>query len=320
MNFRQFIEGKLGSFTYEMPRDKEQQLYDFYMLSALKGSGDPHIEEAVRWTRQKLLPALKKELLKAVFFSLMSEFRHAGYRYFDMGDYEREIFEDQDLIPYRDVFYKYLKLFKQYWQEGDTPPEAMKQHEGEDYNRIASYAAAKGAGPRWKMVRVVEEGFTDLSWEAGYGGIAWSKIARGWLKLNGAKDLDDMQVWIDHVYDLQHNNDTVFNKLMEYYKDGHRWIMNALNHKARIKSPWELQDKISDSMKRLAGYVFKGNVPAYQKRSDIYGTAEDWKARGEHEYPVGSYYMRLTPHRSKDSMGQPIQISNGIVHRSGKDA
>ena len=61
-----------------------------------------------------------------------------------------------------------------------------------------------------------------------------------------------MPVAIDHVYDLQHNTDTVFNKLQEYYKDGYQWIKDALDDKANVKSYFDLLGKSSSVVKRLA--------------------------------------------------------------------
>ena len=297
MNFRQFIEAKLGSFTYALPNDKEKQLYDFYMLSALR-SEDPDIKEAIRHTREKLLPTLKKELLKAVFFSLMSELRHGASF---VGDRWGKDDLDDLTPPYKELFLKYAKNLHGYMygsgSRGGIPPEAFEQHPGESFNRKMTHAAAIKAGPQWKMVELARRVYNNLSWPGGYGGPAWGKVARGWLKLNDAENLKDMQVWIDHVYDLQHNSDTIFDKLNSYYKDGYGWILRALNHKARIKSPWEIFDKTSEEMKRLAGFAMKGQFPAHrvQKGHEAqFATRQGFQEFGEHEYKAGSKVVRLT--------------------------
>ena len=94
--------------------------------------------------------------------------------------------------------------------------------------------------------------FRELNWHDSYGGETWGKIADAWRSLDKAKTRQDMAVWIDHVYDLQHNTDTVFNKLKSYYKDrGYGWIKDALDFKANLKDLWELYDKVSPSMQRL---------------------------------------------------------------------
>ena len=58
LDFRQFMEAKLGSFIYRVPKDKEEQMYDFYMLSLLGGTGDVDVSLAVQNARKVLLPTL----------------------------------------------------------------------------------------------------------------------------------------------------------------------------------------------------------------------------------------------------------------------
>jgi hypothetical protein len=296
MGFRQFLEGKLGSFIYAVPKDKEKQLYDFYMLSTLGNTGDKDIDDAVRHTRERLFPTLKKELLKAVFFALMSELRHKGLTY--AQQYHNEEIENElktSLGPYADIFLKYIDNIRDFRGGRRTvSSERHPEYPGEESERLKSYEAAKDAGPRWKMVKAALAAFNKLPWVPGFGGPAWGEVARGWLKLSSAESLEDMQVWIDHVYDLQHNNGTVFNKLKEYYKRGsHEWLSNALDFKARIKSPWEIRDGVSDSMKRLSQYALKGHAPAYSKTQG-HGTEEDWMTRGSREYRKYKAHIRMT--------------------------
>lgn len=62
----------------------------------------------------------------------------------------------------------------------------------------------------------------------------------------------DIPAAIDHIYDLQHNTDTVFNKLRSYYKGGYGWIEQALTDKANVKSYFELLKKTSGTVRALA--------------------------------------------------------------------
>ena len=90
--------------------------------------------------------------------------------------------------------------------------------------------------------------------------------------------MPDKMVAIDHVYDLQHNNDTVFDKVQEYYnadKGGYRWLKNALDDKARIKEPHVYLDKTSPQLYRPLAYAFK----------ELYGkTLEGFKYEQEQEH------------------------------------
>lgn len=66
--------------------------------------------------------------------------------------------------------------------------------------------------------------------------------------------VEPMGVAIDHVYDLQHNTDTVFNKLKSYYNSskGYSWIAAALDHKANVETYHELLDKCSGVVGAMA--------------------------------------------------------------------
>jgi len=246
MDFRQFVEARLGSFVYTVPKDKEEQMYDFYMLSLLKGSGDPDIASAVNHAREVLLPALRRNMLDALFFAICAELRHTKY---ETHNPIHHIGDDR-------LYQIYNKYSRQYDKERATRKKAEKPYEGERTDYYQSYKAANDTGiPRRDIVKMAEAVYRELEWSSEYGGKLWGDIADGWLKLNDAHSLRDMQVWIDHVYDLQHNNDTVFNKLRSYYKKGWSWIKKALDHKARIKSGYELMDKVSGPMKKLAGFA-----------------------------------------------------------------
>jgi hypothetical protein len=62
-----------------------------------------------------------------------------------------------------------------------------------------------------------------------------------------------MGVAIDHIYDLQHNTSTVFNKLNSYLKDGkYTWILKALDHKANVETYHELLNQCSGTVKAMA--------------------------------------------------------------------
>ena len=82
-------------------------------------------------------------------------------------------------------------------------------------------------------MKLMEELFLNADWESGYGGKAWADICKGWTRLYNAHSDGDLIVAIDHIYDLQHNSDTVFNKVQSYeINRRYDWLKNALNLKA----------------------------------------------------------------------------------------
>ena len=282
MRFTQFLE-IFGSFNYEPPEDKEQQLYDFYMFSLLWGRssfqknvegrpatdipaptkvGDLGNEDKIDYmlgeVAEKLLPTLKKNLLEAVLFAVCAELRHVyDYLEKDQIGYLLGFLDKNE----QEAFKKYTKYYLLYKNNVYTtmnpgrvpnPQEKVFKNAYEPYmNSYKAYLKA-GISP-YTFMTMAEKLFNKASWASHYGGKAWANIARGWVDLFNAKNTNQMMVQIDHVYDLQHNTDTVFNKLQSYAKDeDFSWIKKALDHKAKIKNPYEIMDKISVPLKQLA--------------------------------------------------------------------
>ncbi len=236
---RRIIE-KLGSFIYKLPEDKAQQLFDFYMLSALpKFTDDESIDAAIEHTQDKLLKPLKKELLDAVFYSVASELRH----YLDKGSRS----DGRDIIDYAKLGTEAKRMFNEYMAE--SPDSRQESFEVAD--RIAG-------DDRETFIKMADALYREGDWSHNYGGDAWANITDGWLKLHAAEHPRDLSIWIDHVYDLQHNTDVVFNKVKSYARSGgFDWIKRALDLKFKIKSPYELWPRVSTKMRRLAGFALK---------------------------------------------------------------
>lgn len=293
-----------SSWDYKVPSDKEQQLYDFYMLAALlpqgidlymrpfdfgpeqnrmgekDAEGKDYGEPAKSWEDKvyysmyeaagKLLPALKDNLLKAVLFSIMAELRHTLDNYEDdySGDYSRNAIKGLVSNIEKELGPEYAKLFINYTKRNElykSPASALMRRvpvNDEDLKtthrkRKASYQAMlKSGGTPEQWATLAKYLFEHGSWQSSFGGPAWANIADAWLNLNKAKSAGHIMGWIDRIYDLQHNTDTVFNKLDSYLKDGsYQWLKKALDHKRYIKSPYELVDGVSPAMKRLTQYA-----------------------------------------------------------------
>lgn len=119
-----------------------------------------------------------------------------------------------------------------------------------DYKKVRERVGAE----RERFVRLAEKVFGDhhvfwgdefelrVEWDAmSYAGEPWAAIARGWLGLKAARSVRDQAVQIDHIYDLQHNNGSVFNKLAKYdMGDGYEWLAEVLDYKRDVRSYYEL--------------------------------------------------------------------------------
>jgi hypothetical protein len=312
LDFRYFMEA-LGQFNYPVPKDKEKQLFDFYAISKMPWTGDVVIDYAIKETQQKLYPVLKKNLLGAVYFAIACEMRHAS-DVLDAPDVSMALVPDEG--PNTDWGERYeqlnyllgsalMKLFDTYskrMSRSGRRYDEPKTRKTRSISRTNAYNVANSLGvPRTTVVKLAKALFEKLDWTPKFGGSAWAKICNGWLKLNAATSLDDMMVYIDHVYDLQHNSNVVLDKVQTYYKDGKiTWLKNALDFKARIKSLYEIWDDITYDMRRLLSFANKRH--GYEqsirgKKVQSPDTYDRWKEVGEREYKqkTTGAYIRLGP-------------------------
>ena len=245
MRFKTFINELYNNWNYKIPQDKESLLFDFYALSSITPSqlNNENLKMAFEEAKELITNTLVEEFKVAVFRSLSSEFRHAmNWGMMDKSALMRnlQLFSEIDPALGQKIHFRLKKLM-------ELPKD--KRY----FNRETSYKFLKSLNyPPQKMADAMSEIFLDhpsFTNDPDYGGEPWSNIAKAWAKLFTVKGLDNKMVLIDHIYDLQHNNDTVFNKLEEYYKDGYRWITNALDFKRDIKNPVELYDKVSGWLK-----------------------------------------------------------------------
>jgi len=265
-----------SSYTYTIPKDKEEMLFDFYMSTLLSDTGYENADYALEEMKKLLYSTLREEMLLAVGYAIASEMDH--FRIDNWGKIEAAIRTEKDFdYIFKEIKQKYGLKFASAIGDFLEPRRSIKKAKlsqpqlkivsgGGKRSRLPSYIDAISAFKHHGLtfadfVDVSEFVFSfDKRWEFGYGGKAWENIAKGWKRLNEAKTRSDTIVAIDHIYDLQHNNDTVFDKVRSYYKKGDlEWLQNALDYKARIKEPHELYDHISPQLKSLAAYIIRKN-------------------------------------------------------------
>lgn len=62
--------------------------------------------------------------------------------------------------------------------------------------------------------------FQDYKWESGYGGKKWGQCAQAYVERHTKEHIMQKDtVFVDHCFDLQHNNGTVFNKGCDIFRD-----------------------------------------------------------------------------------------------------
>ncbi len=208
-----------------------------------------------------LIPALKRELLEASFFSLSAELRHRDGMTYGYIEGKPHISERQEEIL---ELWNNDRLDRRYDQESEFDRVEQSVLKGANIDRSASYKAAKSLIrrknlPHLEFVELARDTYRNMIWDASYGGVAWAAICDGWIKLFKAQDLNQMVVWIDHIYDLQHNGGSVLDKILAYNAESDQgrfnWLNPALDFKRNIKDPRALMPYVSSQMKRIASYA-----------------------------------------------------------------
>jgi len=280
------------SFDYIIPTEKEKLIYDFYMLNYISNcfnqsiySEDKEKEDialSIKDTEDKLLNFLKEELLGAVLYSICCEVRHISDDV--CRDSSKQQIKKIKDAGYLQEFIKYIRLYVGYseiiipsgdygnynfskeleYSEKEKEYTNLKNNRSTHRERLASYKAFLDSNiDRAKFVEMCFVCFDKFDWggkyESGFGGKAWANICSAWLRLNETKTKNEMFIWIDHIYDLQHNNNYVLDKVKSYYKTSGnmKWLKNVLDFKAKVKNPWFLLKNCSSDMINLGAKTLK---------------------------------------------------------------
>lgn len=273
------IENLVEGLNYKVPATPQTLMADFYLTAYLTGvslgklrqAGDnPSLMShetdatfaAAEAAADTLFPYLKKHLLDCVFFAICAEIRHVAD---NRQNYTKTISEDE--IKFMREYLRNYSFYKSSTaQHGGIPRKSDRvgsTYKLENRGYVESYQAVSRALKQTGrdlpyFVNLTLNLFKKAIWESNYGGESWANIAAGWLRLYETKDTDlqRLAVNIDHVYDLQHNTNTVFNKLNRYYKNGYGWIKQALDFKANVKNPHELLAAASSDLKKIGRRAF----------------------------------------------------------------
>ena len=271
----EILEGILNE-DYLVSRDPEKILFDFYVLGYINtinldvtskgyagsfiGKDPEELKSLIEDAENKLLPYLKEEILDAVFYSLGCEIRHA-----DVEDLESAASHDAETDNNYEYFKKTWPILNKYFSIIRKMGVASDSNSRDASNRIIKRLVKNKPDFVEGMKFIFDQ---DYAWDESYGGEAWANICSGWLRLYNATTKREIYVAIDHVYDLQHNNDSVFNKVKRYLKfpvDSYteyaahntEWLTNALDLKANIKNIHTLFPLCSSDMRKIASMVLK---------------------------------------------------------------
>ena len=338
-----------SNYTYKQPKNKEQLLFDFYVLNMLPiwklehkhgGKDNKELVFIIKENQKELNNKLKPHLLFAVFFSICAEFRHILGDSVNADFYKilydsapadvrakalESLLKQINQPKYNNLIKKYISLYafeKANLQALDailkgkpkkeiTPREIKRDANSGILDEVSdeylkSFRAAYKASGASKpfiddsffdnvldFVRLAKIVFSELDWFDGYGGDNWADICVGWLNLHKATTNNEIMMRIDQVYHLQHNTDTVFNKIKSYaMAGGFSWVKKALDFKRDAKSVIELWPKASPQLKPFAAFVIKHaegkTVEQYFSEKDLANFGDVIGSKGSSEKPGSS--------------------------------
>jgi hypothetical protein len=256
------------------------------------GRTEEELKSNIKEIENVLLPFLKKELRTVLFIAIASEIRHVFTESNISNDIPHgsphEIYShlfDSSNKAYADLFVAYskkwairsLKTFSDPYAPLDKSDKSGIENDRFSLSdtrllalKVAKLAMHDTNSTTVDFAKMAEYLFYNEEWTKGYGGNSWGAIAEAYSMLNqdSSKDFNNLQVVIDHIYDLQHNTDTVFNKIMDYSSiyGNYIWIKDALDFKANIINVRQLLKYCSSQMRKLALEVFKiTGIPTLSK-------------------------------------------------------
>jgi len=253
----------LSGFDYRLPDDPELILYDFYFLTTYGNDIETNMPEAdfaIKEASDKIVESLHAHMLKAVKYALCSEIRH-------IFDGLRDIESLEELAKMDKKINRFVNSYSRNYELSTGIDLTNRELRGvltkeTESSRLASYEAIIETQKELNMTnmelaKIFSSLFLELDWKRDYGGRAWDMIVDGYKMLLKAKRKNEKIIAIDHTYDLQHNTDTVFNKLQIYYKDssGYGWIRRALNWKKDVEDIRFFYEKVSPQLRRIVAFI-----------------------------------------------------------------
>lgn len=111
--------------------------------------------------------------------------------------------------------------------------------------------------------RIYIEIFKGMNWNSVYGGEPWANIAKCWQVLANIREsgnFKDATMWIDHCFDLVHNNGSLFKKAPDNIQS---WLFKALEEKKNYP-PEIWLNKLSPEIRKLFFDYHKFNPETYE--------------------------------------------------------
>jgi hypothetical protein len=262
-----------------MSDDPIRILNDFYFASYIVNSPTTFrakLDSLFKTSVEDIVNKTQAHMIDALTFSISAELRHL-----------LDECQEPSKLEIPDHITKFTSLFEKQYKKTKRVPKrdrgGILSKEESNSARLKSFKALQVVCQKmgikdFEFAKIAEYLFLNYSWSGGYGGHAWAKIASTLFKLITAKSIVDKVIWIDHAYDLQHNNCTVFDKLKYYQKSTtpygstskYTWILFSLDWKKHVTDMRDYYYKVSVNLRPLVAAAAKNlqnkTIEDYVKR------------------------------------------------------
>lgn len=271
------------NYYYKIPKDKEQLLYDFFLIDLFKthdlenvlndtdkDSKKMSISDTTIYSykeiKKEVASELREEFLSVVFFLLAGVY----YRIFEFNKASelKTFFADE--FNAKDFISKYarrIKLATSGYGEiinNDDDEEIKKQSEDKpEVYKLIYKALIDTKVPKEKIVEMMSKSFEKLSWKSNRVVVPaeiWKDLADSWLELYKAKNDNDMFNAINKIYDIQFKNNSILGMSKIIYKAGRSsdWFEDAMKVNINKQTPWEIWNKSTGGLKSMFAEIIKG--------------------------------------------------------------
>jgi len=190
------------------PSNTISMIFDFYAatwLLDLKSHNDIFNQD-LKDLKSDIISYVKNTLLEDLYFCILTEIRHVSY------DNLNPLFEN--IKKYNN----FLNVIEQINTVDNFDEDEGERGAYKEYDN-AFDLIHKTVENKLDFVYFCHELFSDNSlWEDSFGGKLWAKIAKAWINLYNSKDDANNIVWIDHIFDLQHNSGFALNKIKKWHE------------------------------------------------------------------------------------------------------
>lgn len=295
MDFKDFLvnldESIISSFDWNPPQDPRKLLYDFYFLvgyateiQTISRAREEEIEN-INLVVEKCVNYLTSHMTSVLKYVLGADLHHY-YNFQHVGGRKKQVSKEVGKFLYKWEYY-FRGIDDSDWGEFSEEPsleDGAKKNplytnelKGKDYDNreyAASYSAAQRAQDSLNLTDVelaaIYKEFYPLADFSDGNKKPWIDIANTYYNILNAKSIGDKIVLVDHVYDLQHHNGTIFMKLNMYSKksrsDNFEWISQALDTKRDIRDIYEYYNLVSAQLRPLLTWIAAHKYAVYKDK------------------------------------------------------